>query len=77
MNLRASYQASLGNFPLIELDLSQNNLEGYIPPNFGSLQELTTLSLSNNNLQGDIPQISNLKQLTNLDLSLRLYTLTR
>ncbi len=38
-----------------ELDLSNNNLSGNIPPELSDLTELHTLDLSNNNLGGRIP----------------------
>jgi len=52
------------------LDLSYNNHQGYIPPNFGKLVQLLLFDLSHNNIQGDITlDISKLKQLTDLRFS--------
>ncbi|XP_056162571.1 receptor-like protein 13 [Syzygium oleosum] len=52
------------------MDLSQNNLTGYIPPEVGYLSELLSLNLSHNHLTGPIPEkFSNLKNVESLDLS--------
>ncbi|KAJ0586886.1 putative non-specific serine/threonine protein kinase [Helianthus annuus] len=57
--------------PLMMLiDLSSNNLTGYIPSELMSLLELTSLNLSRNQLNGSIPEkIGNMKELISLDLS--------
>ncbi|MFS7950994.1 putative transferase [Helianthus anomalus] len=57
--------------PLMMLiDLSSNNLTGYIPSEVMSLLELTSLNLSRNRLNGSIPEkIGNMKELISLDLS--------
>ncbi|KAF5808419.1 putative non-specific serine/threonine protein kinase [Helianthus annuus] len=57
--------------PLVMLiDLSSNNLTGYIPIELMSLLELTSLNLSRNQLSGSIPEkIGNMKELISLDLS--------
>ncbi|KAJ0794722.1 putative non-specific serine/threonine protein kinase [Helianthus annuus] len=57
--------------PLVMLiDLSSNNLTGYIPSELTSLLELTSLNLSRNQLSGSIPEkIGNMKELMSLDLS--------
>ncbi|KAJ0794725.1 putative non-specific serine/threonine protein kinase [Helianthus annuus] len=57
--------------PLVMLiDLSSNNLTGYIPIELMSLLELTSLNLSRNQLSGSIPEkIGNIKELISLDLS--------
>ncbi|KAJ7969533.1 Receptor-like protein kinase [Quillaja saponaria] len=41
---------------LTEIDLSDNNLTGKIPEEFGKLEKLTGLSLSTNQLSGEIPE---------------------
>ncbi|KAF7848346.1 hypothetical protein BT93_L2080 [Corymbia citriodora subsp. variegata] len=52
------------------IDLSQNNLTGFIPPEVGHLSELRALNLSHNHLTGPIPEMfSNLKSVESLDLS--------
>ncbi|KAI3426582.1 uncharacterized protein J3R85_009951 [Psidium guajava] len=52
------------------MDLSQNNLTGFIPPEVGHLSELRALNLSHNHLTGSIPEtFSNLKSVESLDLS--------
>ncbi|KAJ0756178.1 putative endo-polygalacturonase [Helianthus annuus] len=57
--------------PLVMLiDLSSNNLTGYIPIELMSFLELTWLNLSRNQLSGSIPEkIGNMKELISLDLS--------
>ncbi|CAK9180925.1 unnamed protein product [Ilex paraguariensis] len=42
-------------FNLASLDLSRNNLSGFIPKDFGKLHSLSLLDLSNNSLSGSIP----------------------
>ncbi|KAK3439443.1 hypothetical protein EUGRSUZ_C04300 [Eucalyptus grandis] len=52
------------------MDLSQNNLTGFIPPEVGHLSELRALNLSHNHLTGPIPEtFSSLKNVESLDLS--------
>lgn len=54
---------------LKELDLSNNEISGSIPPEIGNLTNLTILNLSNNNISGSIPpEVGKLENLTNLDL---------
>ena len=51
------------------LDLSNNNLVGFLPPALGDLTALTSLSLSDNFLSGTIPAaLGSLEALTHLDL---------
>ncbi|KAH1208142.1 Protein STRUBBELIG-RECEPTOR FAMILY 3 [Glycine max] len=68
MNLGGQLGSNL-NFPsIIELDLSNNHIEGPIP--FTLPPTLRSLSLSANQLNGSIPDaLSLLTQLSNLDLS--------
>ncbi|KAF8019517.1 hypothetical protein BT93_G0256 [Corymbia citriodora subsp. variegata] len=52
------------------MDLSQNNLTGFIPLEFGYLSQLLALNLSHNHLMGQIPTtFSNLRNVESLDLS--------
>ncbi|KAJ0586874.1 putative non-specific serine/threonine protein kinase [Helianthus annuus] len=52
------------------IELSSNNLTGYIPSELMSLLELTSLNLSRNQLSGSIlEKIGNMKELISLDLS--------
>ena len=52
-----------------ELDLSQNQLTGSIPPEIGNLTNLRYLYLDDNELTGSIPsEIGNLTNLTNLTI---------
>ncbi|KDP35112.1 hypothetical protein JCGZ_10954 [Jatropha curcas] len=53
------------------LDLSENNLFGYISPSIGSMASLKALSLANNKLNGSLPEqgLCKLKNLQELDLS--------
>ncbi|CAH9134981.1 unnamed protein product [Cuscuta epithymum] len=52
------------------IDLSSNNLSGYIPKEITSLVELRSLNLSRNHFSGPIPhKLGDMKQLEYLDLS--------
>ncbi|XP_031130392.1 probable LRR receptor-like serine/threonine-protein kinase At1g53430 isoform X2 [Ipomoea triloba] len=52
------------------LDLSDNSFGGQIPPELGSLKNLTYMDLSDNSFGGQIPpELTSLKNLTYLDLS--------
>ncbi|XP_066336506.1 receptor kinase-like protein Xa21 [Miscanthus floridulus] len=67
---------SLGSLPLLELNLSYNNLKGSIPKEiFHSGSTMVKCILSYNNLQGPIPlEIGNLQQVTDLQFSLNKLT---
>ncbi|CAN7123280.1 unnamed protein product [Brassica rapa subsp. narinosa] len=55
---------------LYGLDLSENELSGEIPAEFGELMELRAFNLSHNNLSGAIPEsFSGLKNVESLDIS--------
>ncbi|XP_021802745.1 tyrosine-sulfated glycopeptide receptor 1-like, partial [Prunus avium] len=59
----------LSSFPAM-IDVSNNNISGYIPAEISQLQLLQKLDLHSNNFSGVIPdQISNLKNLEVFDLS--------
>ncbi|XP_056175055.1 receptor-like protein 13 [Syzygium oleosum] len=64
-----SYKGNILNL-MSGMDLSLNNLTGFIPPEMGYLSELRALNLSNNHLTGPIPEtFSNLQNAESLDLS--------
>ncbi|XP_031272500.1 uncharacterized protein LOC116130971 [Pistacia vera] len=55
---------------LSDLDLSENQLTGFIPPSIGNLSNLKVLYLYSNNFSGSVPmEIGNLKSLLDLELS--------
>jgi hypothetical protein len=55
---------------LTDLDLSDNQLDGSIPPELGDLTQLRFLNLSQNRLNGEIPsELGELTKLEALDLS--------
>ena len=57
------------NGRVVELDLSENELRGTIPPELGTLSNLEALNLSVNQLRGEIPpELGNLISLEVLDL---------
>ncbi|KAK1581252.1 hypothetical protein Q3G72_004294 [Acer saccharum] len=53
---------------LIELDLSENNFEGHLPPCVNNLTILRALDLSSNQLTGNIPSLNLLTSLEYLSL---------
>ncbi|XP_039162650.1 receptor-like protein 15 [Eucalyptus grandis] len=64
-----SYKGNILNL-MSGMDLSQNNLTGFIPSELGYLRELKVLNLSHNHLIGSIPgTFSNLQNVESLDLS--------
>ncbi|VVA16590.1 PREDICTED: receptor [Prunus dulcis] len=66
--IRAYPSQKFSFFPAM-IDLSNNNISGYIPAEIGQLRLLRELVLDSNNFSGVIPdQISNLKNLEVLDL---------
>lgn len=51
------------------MDLSENYLEGVIPPELGQLRNLMFLGLANNQITGAIPEsIGNISTLVKIDL---------
>ncbi len=55
---------------VVELNLSQNRLNGGMPAEFGNLTNLTRLHLSGNQLRGSIPSgLGSLAHLSDIDLS--------
>ncbi|KAI6698763.1 hypothetical protein NL676_018882 [Syzygium grande] len=72
MNIKGQLQSEIaGLTELTSLDLSLNKgLNGSIPPQLGSLQNLTTLILAGSSFSGSIPdELGNLTELTFFDLS--------
>ncbi|KAL3748522.1 hypothetical protein ACJRO7_009717 [Eucalyptus globulus] len=68
-NRLESYKGNILNL-MSGMDLSQNNLTGFIPPELGYLRELRALNLSHNHLIGSIlGTFSNLQNVESLDLS--------
>jgi len=68
-NIYYGYKGKILNY-MSGIDLSNNNVLGAIPPEFGNLSEILSLNLSHNNLTGSIPAtFSNLKHIESLDLS--------
>jgi len=57
------------NGNIIEIDLTDNNLSGIIPPEINDLIYLERLDLCENNLTGTIPNFSNLTNIIELDLN--------
>ncbi|GLJ12850.1 hypothetical protein SUGI_0199030 [Cryptomeria japonica] len=69
-SFRGKIPIFLGALLLSEIDLSDNNLEGFIPSSLGGLSNLQDLHLSSNKLNGSIPStLGNLSKLYRLDLS--------
>uniref|UniRef100_A0A453MIY3 Protein kinase domain-containing protein n=1 Tax=Aegilops tauschii subsp. strangulata TaxID=200361 RepID=A0A453MIY3_AEGTS len=68
-NLTCSYNSSRP--PIIRIvNMSFNDLQGGISPDFAALKNLQSMDLSNNNLTGSIPEaLSQLESLKFLDLS--------
>ncbi len=59
-----------GSGQVVEINLSNNNLQGNIPSELGDLTSLTSLNLDNNGLAGDIPpSFGNLSNLVEFDIS--------
>ncbi|XP_054819906.1 receptor like protein 21-like isoform X2 [Prosopis cineraria] len=76
-SLQGGFPASLGDMKqLNSLDLSNNNLSGYLPQEFGKgINDLRILKLSNNNLIGPcLPVGSNFTHLLIVDLSSNNFT---
>ncbi|KAL4621035.1 hypothetical protein ACB092_06G199000 [Castanea dentata] len=70
--LEGSIPPSLGNCPNLQiLNISQNNLSGFIPPQLIGLSSLSILlDLSHNSFTGKLPfEVSNLKNINQLDIS--------
>ncbi|PIN02678.1 Leucine-rich repeat protein [Handroanthus impetiginosus] len=69
---KSRFESYKGNilYYISGIDLSHNELSGYIPNELGYLSNLHTLNLSHNNLGGSIPTtFSRLKQIQSLDSS--------
>ncbi|KAL8171874.1 hypothetical protein V2J09_023678 [Rumex salicifolius] len=67
---RYSYYVGQSIYQMSALDLSCNNLSGYIPLELGGLKDIHNLNLSSNNLIGSIPEtFSKLREVESLDLS--------
>lgn len=63
------FGVTVSNYRVTKLELSDNNLVGFVPPVIGNLSELEILVLQNNSLSGIIPNdFGNLANLTYLDM---------
>nr|XP_034925565.1 receptor-like protein EIX2 [Populus alba] len=70
-NLTSSIFYWLANFgnSLVDLNLSNNHLQGSIPDAFTNMTSLRTLDLSNNQLQGDLSSFGRMCNLNVLNIS--------
>ncbi|KAK4802547.1 hypothetical protein SAY86_000750 [Trapa natans] len=71
-NLSGNLPQELSNLPYLRiLQLDNNNFDGSeIPESYGSLFNMTKLSLRNCSLAGNIPDLSGIKHLSYIDLSM-------
>ncbi|KAG8373734.1 hypothetical protein BUALT_Bualt11G0055700 [Buddleja alternifolia] len=71
LSLQGEISSNIANMTrLVELDLSSNNLTGFLPPELGFLKQLRILNVTLNSLQGSIPSnLSLCHKLQQLDLS--------
>ncbi len=68
-NVRDWYGVTVRGNRVFEIDLSNNQLNGYIPGEIGNLSDLKSLWIDYNNISGNIPpEIGNLSNLTTLNL---------
>lgn len=59
-----------GGLPAVtNLNLANNTIQGYVPPQLDQLHQVQTLNLGNNGLQGPLPGLGNLSSLENVTFS--------
>lgn len=59
-----------GALPAVtSVDLNNNAIQGYVPPQLDQLHQVQSLNLGNNGLQGPLPSLSNLSSVQNVTFS--------
>ena len=59
-----------GALPAVtSVDLNNNAIQGYVPPQLDQLGQVQNLNLGNNGLQGPLPTLSNLSSVENVTFS--------
>lgn len=59
-----------GALPAVtSVNLNNNTIQGYVPPQLSQLHQLHSLNVNNNGLQGPLPGLANLTSLQNVTFS--------
>ena len=59
-----------GALPAVtSVNLNNNTIQGYVPPQLSQLHQLQSLKVNNNGLQGPLPGLANLTSLQNVTFS--------
>ncbi len=59
-----------GALPAVtSVNLNNNTIQGYVPPQLSQLHQVQSLNLNNNGLQGPLPGLANLTSLQNVTFS--------